>query len=74
VLSSASPVMVATIAETLWNLLGHSEVLWWGDRFPVETEVSYTIATPGADVESLLREMKPSHPSKTAKTALAGTA
>jgi PAS domain S-box-containing protein len=74
VLSSASPVMVATMAETLWNLLGHSEVLWWGDRFLVETEVSYTIATPGADVESLLREMKPSHPSKTAKTALAGTA
>ena len=72
VLASASPVMVATMAETLWNLLGHSEVLWWGDRFPVETEVSYTMATAGADVESLLREMRPSHASKTAKTALAG--
>ena len=69
VLSSASPVMVSTLAETLWNLLGHSEVLWWGDRFPVETEVSYTMATVGADVETLLREMKPSHSSGMAKAA-----
>lgn len=71
VLSSASPVMVSTMAETLWNLLGHSEVLWWGDRFPVETEVSYTMATAGADVESLLREMRPLHASRTAKVAAA---
>jgi hypothetical protein len=61
--------MVSTLAETLWNLLGHSEVLWWGDRFPVETEVSYTMATVGADVETLLREMKPSHSSGMAKAA-----
>jgi GGDEF domain-containing protein len=72
VLASTSPVMAATMAETLWNLLGHSEVLWWGDRFPVETEVSYTIATPGADVESLLREMRLSHSSRPASPA--GTA
>jgi GGDEF domain-containing protein len=30
VLPSTSPVMVATTAETLWNLLRQSEVLWWG--------------------------------------------
>jgi len=39
VLPSASPMMVATKAETLWNLLRHSEVTWWGDRFMVEAEV-----------------------------------
>jgi PAS domain S-box-containing protein len=71
VLPSASPVMVSTMAETLWNLLGHSEVTWWGDRFPVEAEVSYTVASAGANVESLLLEMRPSHSSGTAKAAVA---
>ena len=47
VLPSASPVTVATTAETLWNLLSHSEVLWWGDRFLVGSEVSCTVATAG---------------------------
>ena len=61
VLPSASPMMVAMTAEILWNLLSHSEVLWWGDRFLVEAEVAYTVATAGNDLESLLREMKPSH-------------
>jgi hypothetical protein len=40
------------------NLLSHSEVSWWGDRFLVEAEVAYTVATAGNDLESLLREMK----------------
>jgi hypothetical protein len=74
VLPSASPVMVATPAETLWNLLRHSEVTWWGDRFMVEAEVAYTVATAGNDLESLLRGMKPSHSSGMAKAAAAGTA
>ena len=72
VLTSASPVMVSTMAETLWNLLRHSEVTWWGDRFPIESEVSYTVASVGANVESLLEEMKPSRSSGTAKAAVAG--
>ena len=71
VLPSASPVMVSTMAETLWNLLKHSEVTWWGDRFPVEAEVSYTVAGAGANVESLLEEMKLSHSSGTARAAVA---
>ena len=74
VLPSASPMMVATTAEILWNLLSHSEVSWWGDRFMVEAEVAYTVATAGSDLESLLREMKPSHSSGTAKAAVAGAA
>lgn len=88
-LPSAGPVTVATTAETLWNLLSHSEVSWWGDRFLVKSEVAYTLATSGKDLETLLREMKPSHSSGssgalsapltatsigTAKAAVAGTA
>jgi two-component system cell cycle response regulator len=74
VLPTASPVTVATTAETVWNLLRHSEVLWWGDRFPIASEVACTMATPGCDLKSLLEEMKPSHSSATAKAAAAGAA
>jgi GGDEF domain-containing protein len=72
VLPSASPLIVATTAETLWNLLHHSEVSWWGDRFRIDAEVAYTTATAGKDLEMLLREMKPSPSSRTAKAAAAG--
>jgi PAS domain S-box-containing protein len=74
VLPSASPMMVAKTAEILWNLLSQSEVSWWGDRFLVEAEVACTVATAGDDLESLLREMKASHSSGTAKAAAAGAA
>ena len=74
VLPSASPVMVAMTAEILLNLLSHSEVSWWGDRFLVEAEVACTVATAGGDLESLLREMKPAHLKGIAKAAGAGVA
>ena len=74
VLPSASPMMVAMTAEILLNLLSHSEVSWWGDRFLVEAEVACTVATAGSDLESLLREMKPAHSKGIAKAAAAGVA
>ncbi len=74
VLTSASPMMVAMTAEILWKLLSHSEVWWWGDRFPVETEVACAVATVGSDLESLLRELKPAHSSRAGKAAAAGAA
>jgi PAS domain S-box-containing protein len=74
VLPSASPITVATTAETLWNLLRHSEVSWWGDRFRIAAEVVYTVATAGKSLDCLLHEMKPSHSSGTAKAAAAGVA
>ncbi len=74
VLPTASPVTVATTAETVSNLLSHSEVLWWGDRFPIASEVACAMATAGSDLESLLEEMKPAHSSATAKAAAAGAA
>ena len=73
VLPSASPMMVAMTAEILLNLLSHSEVSWWGDRFLVEAEVTYTVATAGSDLDSLLREMKPAR-SKGAAKAVAAAA
>ena len=71
VLPSASPMMVAMTAEILLNLLSHSEVSWWGDRFLVEAEVACTVATAGSDLESLLREMKPAHSKGIAKAVAA---
>jgi PAS domain S-box-containing protein len=67
VLPSASPVTAATTAETLFNLLSQSEVLWWGDHFLIESEIACTVATPGSDLESLLEKNKTFHSSGTAK-------
>lgn len=71
VLSSVSPVTIAKTAETLWHLLSHCEVLWWGDRFLVDAEVTYTVAVPGDDLKSLLEKMKLPHSGAAAK-AVAG--
>ena len=61
VLPSASPVTAAATAETVWSLITHSEVSWWGDRFPVEAVVSYTVARPGDAVEKLVNGLEPVH-------------
>jgi len=61
VLSSASPVAAAGTAETVWSLVTHSEVSWWGDRFPVEAVVSYAVARPGDKLEQLLNRLEPTH-------------
>jgi two-component system, cell cycle response regulator len=49
VLLSANPVAAAATAETLWSLVTHSEISWWGDRFPVAAVVSHTVARPGTN-------------------------
>jgi PAS domain S-box-containing protein len=61
VLPSASPVMAAATAETVWSLVTHSEISWWGDRFPVQAVVSYTVAWPGDQLEKLLNGLEPAH-------------
>jgi PAS domain S-box-containing protein len=71
VLSSASPAMVAMTAEVLTNLLSHSEVFWWGDRFTIEAEITYTLAAPGKNLETILGELKPPRADCAAKTAAA---
>lgn len=61
VLPSASPVMAAATAETVWSLVTHSEITWWGDRFPVKAVVSYAVAGPGDQLEKLLNGLEPAH-------------
>jgi PAS domain S-box-containing protein len=74
VLPSASPMMVAMTAEIVLKLLCQSEVSWWGDRFLVNAEVGYNVATVGSNLECLLQEMKPSHPKETTKVQAVGAA
>lgn len=73
VLPHASPVIVTSTAQTLWFLLERAEVTWWGDQFPVESEVSYAVATALHDLESLLRDLKVSHSSVAALATANGT-
>lgn len=71
VLISTSPMRVAMTADILSKLLGNSSVSWWGDRFLIAADVSYTIATVGKDLNALLGGMTASHAGKTAKAAAA---
>jgi GGDEF domain-containing protein len=61
VLLSANLVAAAAAAETVWSLVTHSEISWWGDRFPVAAVVSYTVARPGDKLEQLLNRLEPAH-------------
>lgn len=72
VLPSASPVTVATTSDTLWHLLSHSEVLWWGDHFLVESEIAHAVVNTGDNLEAVLRKMRPAHSSGISKAAAAG--
>jgi PAS domain S-box-containing protein len=58
VLPSANPVATRGVAETMWNLLRHSEVSWWGDQFPVQAVVTHAVAEPGDTIEKLLHGLE----------------
>jgi PAS domain S-box-containing protein len=73
VLPSASPVMAAATAETVWSLVTHSEISWWGDRFPVKAVVSYTVAWPGDKLEKLLNGLEPAHAAAQGRAVGAGS-
>ena len=73
-LQSSSPVKVAAMAELIWLQISQSEVAWWGDRFPVAAVVDYVVANTGDKLESVLIQMKPSHPTPGVKAAVAGGA
>jgi len=73
-LQSSSPVGVAAMAEHIRLQLSQSEVAWWGDRFPVKAAVDYVVAHTGDKLESLLIQMKPSHPALGVKAAGASSA
>jgi PAS domain S-box-containing protein len=61
VLPSANRVATLAAAETVWSLAKKSEVSWWGDLFPVQTVVMYTVAQPGDELEKLLNGLEPAH-------------
>ena len=73
-LQSSSPVRVAAMAEHIRLQLSQSEVAWWGERFPVKAVVDYAVAYTGDKLESLLIQMKPSHPALGVKAAGVGSA
>ena len=60
-LPSANPVATAAAAESVWNLVAHSQVRWWGDCFPVQAVVTHTVAQPGDKLEKLLNGLEPAH-------------
>lgn len=60
-LPSANPVATAAAAESVWSLVAHSEVRWWGDTFPVQAVVTHTVAQPGDQLEKLLNGLEPAH-------------
>jgi hypothetical protein len=70
--SSASPATAVMTAEVVSNLLSHSEVFWWGDRFAIEAEVTSTVAAAGNNLETILRELKAPRAGCAAKAAVAG--
>jgi len=61
VLPSANPVTAAVVSETVWSLIAHSDVSWWGDHFPVPSVVTYAVAQPGDKLEALLNKLEPTH-------------
>src|SRR5208283_1431871 len=61
VLPSANRVTTVAAAETAYSLVTKSEVSWWGDQFPVQAAVMYTVAQPGDTLEKLLNGLEPAH-------------
>jgi len=61
VLPTANPLTTVAASESVWNLINHSEVSWWGDRFPVQAVVMYTVAQPGDRLAALLNGLEPTH-------------
>lgn len=61
ILSSGNRVTTRVAAETVWSLITHSDVSWWGDRFPVQAIVMYSVAEHGDKLEELLNGLEPAH-------------
>ena len=61
VLPSANRVTTVAAAETACSVVAKSEVSWWGDQFPVQAAVMYTVAQPGDTLEKLLNGLEPAH-------------
>ncbi|MBI3475064.1 MAG: diguanylate cyclase [Acidobacteria bacterium] len=70
-LHTGSPVKITAIAEVISQQIAQSEISWWGDRFRLQAEVEWIIASPGDKLEELLGRMKPIHTNENAADASA---
>ena len=61
VLPSANHMTTLVAADTVWSLVSRSEVTWWGDSFPIQAVVTYTVAQPGDQLAKLLNGLEPAH-------------
>lgn len=61
VLPSANHMSTLVAAETVWSMISRSEVTWWGDSFPIQAVVTYTVAQPGDQLAKLLNGLEPGH-------------
>ena len=61
VLSSANHMTTRVAADTVWSMVSRSEVSWWGDSFPIQAVVTYTVAQPGDQLEKLMNGLEPAH-------------
>ena len=68
VLPSTNPLTTVAASETVWSLITHSDVSWWGDHFPVPAVVTYGVAQPGDQLEALLNGLEPTHAAKTGRS------
>lgn len=71
VLPSANPVATKVAAETVWSLVTHSDVSWWGDHFQVQAVAMYTVAQPGDNLDQLLNGLEPEHAAAAGRTVAA---
>ncbi len=67
VLPSANPVTTMVTAESIWELVTHSDVSWWGDHFQVRAVVMHAVAQPGDELTKLLNGLEPSHAAATGR-------
>jgi PAS domain S-box-containing protein len=67
VLPAANPVTIGVTAESIWDLVTHSDVSWWGDHFSVRAVVMHAVAQPGDVLTKLLNGLEPSHAAATGR-------
>jgi PAS domain S-box-containing protein len=61
ILPSANHMSTLAVADTVWSMVSRSEVTWWGDSFPIQAVVAYTVAQSGDQLAKLLNRLEPAH-------------
>jgi len=61
VLPSANHMSTVAAADMVWSMVSRSEVTWWGDSFPIQAVVTYTVAQREDQLAKLLNGLEPAH-------------